>query len=128
MIQLQTTLNPFSISFKKNNQLLMSIQIDSDSEPELKIDTQTVTAKFSRFTLDLKHASDYWALSTSPTDSPIEIKIQLTGHWYGHGELINQQFPLNKIMLQSSPLHTFDNGPTGLSGVLNPAKTKMEMK
>ena len=24
-------------------------------------------------------------------------------------------------MLQASPLHTFDNGPTGLSGVLNPA-------
>lgn len=99
----------------------MTIHLDSDSAPILESTNATLTAKFPRVTLDLKPVSDHWALSTSPADSPIEIKIELSGHWYGHGELIHQQFPLNKIMLQASPFHTFDNGPTGLSGVMNPA-------
>lgn len=99
----------------------MSFHLDSDSQPILESNDSSLTAKFPRFTLDLKLASDHWVLSTSPADSLVEIKIKLNGHCYGHGELINQQFPLNKIMLQSSPLHTFDNGPTGLSGKLNPA-------
>ncbi|MBL8090114.1 MAG: hypothetical protein JNJ43_07285 [Anaerolineales bacterium] len=120
-IQLSTTTNPFTVSFKKNNLLMMTVRLDSDTKPILRTDSESITATFPRFTLDLKLVADHWALTTSPTDSPIEIKIKLNGHWYGHGELINQQFPLNKIMLQSSPLHTFDNGPTGLSGKLNPA-------
>ncbi|MBL8099538.1 MAG: hypothetical protein JNK81_10160 [Anaerolineales bacterium] len=99
----------------------MTIHLDSDSQPVLESNDSSLAAKFPRFTLDLKLVNDHWLLTTSPTDSPVEIKIQLTGHWYGHGELINQQFPLNKIMLHSSSLHTFDNGPTGLSGKLNPA-------
>ncbi len=121
MIQLETTPLPFSISFKRNGLILMSVHLDSDNAPRLDSNDSGLTAKFPRFTLNLKLLADHWALSTSPTDSPIQIKIQLHGHWYGHGELIHQQFPLNKLMLSSSPLHTFDNGPTGLSGKLNPA-------
>jgi hypothetical protein len=52
---------------------------------------------------------------------PVEIKIQLPGCWYGGGELIHQRHLLNKLMLHSAPFQTFDNGPTGLSGVMNPA-------
>ena len=33
---------------------------------------------------------DHWKLTTSPTASPVEIRIVLSGWWYGHGELINQ--------------------------------------
>jgi myogenesis-regulating glycosidase len=120
MIQFSTTQNPFTISFTKNKNLIMTLQVDADSAPEIHSDSDSLTAKFPRLTLNLKHVSDHWALSTTPTDSPHTIRIQLLGHLYGHGELIHQQFPLNKLMIQSSPLHTFDNGPTGLSGVLNP--------
>lgn len=121
MIQLETTSHPFSISFKKNNQMMMTVRLDSDSKPNLRADASSVTAEFPRFTLDLKLVADHWALTTTPADVPVEIKIQLDGHWYGGGELIHQQHPLNKLMLCSAPFLTFDNGPTGLSGVLNPA-------
>jgi hypothetical protein len=120
-IQLETIRYPFSIAFKKNNILLMTVRIDSDSEPDLHTDSSSVTATFPRFTLNLNLLADQWTLTTSPADSPVQFSIELPGHWYGHGELINQHWPLNRIMLQSAPLHTFDNGPTGLSGVMNPA-------
>ncbi|MBE7434564.1 MAG: glycoside hydrolase [Anaerolineales bacterium] len=121
MIQIETTPHPFSISFKKNNQVMMTVRLDSDSKPNLRSDDSSVTAEFPRFTLELKLDSDHWALTTTPTDSPVEVRIQLPGYWYGGGELINQHHPLNKLMMHSAPFHTFDNGPTGLSGVMNPA-------
>ena len=112
---------PFSISFKKNNLVMMTVQLDSDSKPNLRSDDSSITAEFPRFTLNLKRVSDHWVLSTTPGDSLVEVKIQLGGHWYGGGELIHQQHPLNKLMMHSAPFRTFDNGPTGLSGVMNPA-------
>jgi alpha-glucosidase (family GH31 glycosyl hydrolase) len=129
MIRLETTQSPFSISFKKNNQVMMTMRLDSDSKPNLRADDSCVTAEFPRFTLNLKLVADHastgsaqvWALSTTSANAPVEIKIQLGGHWYGGGELINQHHPLNKLMLHSAPFHTFDNGPTGFSGVMNPA-------
>lgn len=99
----------------------MTLRIDSVDEPNLRTDDSSLIAIFPRFSLNLSLVADTWILTTSPAESIVEIKIQLPGHWYGHGELINQQFPLNKVMLQSAPFHTFDNGPTGLSGKLTPA-------
>jgi alpha-glucosidase (family GH31 glycosyl hydrolase) len=121
MIQLETASHPFSISFKKNNITMMTVRLDSDSEPTLRADASSVTATFATFTLRLNLLNDQWVLTTSPTDLPIEITIELPGHWYGLGELINQQFPLNRVMLPIAPFLTFDNGPTGLSGILTPA-------
>ncbi len=51
-------------------------------------------------------------------NSPIQFTIELPGHRYGHGELINQHWLLNKL----APMYTFDNGATGLSGVMTPAR------
>ena len=87
----------------------------------LRADSSSVTATFSTFTLNLNLLADQWTLTTSPAESLVEVTIELPGHWYGHGELINQHWPLNRIMLPLAPLHTFDNGPTGLSGVTTPA-------
>jgi alpha-glucosidase (family GH31 glycosyl hydrolase) len=120
-IELDITPHPFSISFKQNNISLMTVRIDSAGEPNLHSDDSPLTAIFPRFSLNLNLVADTWVLTSSPADSPVEIKIQLGGHWYGGGELINQQHPLDKIMLHSAPFHTFDNGPTGLSGVMTPA-------
>jgi len=120
-IQLEVTREPFSISFKRNNILLLTARLFSEPVLDLRTDASSVTATFSTFTLSLNLLTDHWALTTSPTDSPVEIAIELPGWWYGHGELINQQFPLNRVMLQMAPFHTFDNGPTGLSGILTPA-------
>lgn len=120
-IQLETTQSPFSISFKKNNILMMTVRCSATPVVDLRTGIDSVTAIFSRFTLNLSLVADQWILTTSPVESAVELTIELPGHWYGHGKLINQHFPLNKIMLHSAPMHTFDNGPTGLSGVMTPA-------
>jgi phosphoglycolate phosphatase-like HAD superfamily hydrolase len=96
----------------------MTARLDTQPVLDLRTDESSVTATFAAFTLRLNRLADHWALTTSPSESPVEIKIELPGWWYGLGELINQQFPLNKVMLQMAPFHTFDNGPTGLSGIL----------
>ncbi|MCA2002693.1 MAG: glycoside hydrolase family 31 protein, partial [Chloroflexi bacterium] len=121
MIQIETAPHPFSISFKKNNQAMMTVRLDSDSKPNLRADNSSVTAEFQRFILDLKLVADHWVLTTAPSDSPVVVRIELPGFWYGGGELIHQRHPLNKLMLQNAPFQTFDNGPTGLSGKLTPA-------
>ncbi len=46
--------------------------------------------------------------------------LRTSGHWFGGLELINQLWPLEKAMLDASPLITSDNGPQGLSGILTP--------
>jgi alpha-glucosidase (family GH31 glycosyl hydrolase) len=120
-VQLQVTRDPFSIFFLREGTLLMSMHLASEAVLDLHVDTSSVTAVFSRFTLDLKQVTDHWVLTSSSADVSVRIRIDLPGWWYGHGELINQQFPLNRVMLQMAPLHTFDNGPTGLSGILTPA-------
>lgn len=44
----------------------------------------------------------------------------LDGNWYGQGEVVNQLWPLNRIMLHDTPFTTSDNGETGLSPILSP--------
>jgi len=99
----------------------MTVRYSASPALDLRADEFSVTATFSTFTLNLSLITDQWTLTTSPAETLIELTIELPGHWYGHGELINQQWPLNRVMLQMAPLHTFDNGPTGLSGKLTPA-------
>jgi hypothetical protein len=120
-IQLEITREPFSISFKQNNTTLMTVRHSSTPLLDLRTDASSVSASFSTFTLSLNLFADQWTLTTSPADLPVQLTIELPGHWYGHGELINQHWPLNKLMLQLAPMHTFDNGATGLSGVMTPA-------
>jgi len=120
-IHIETTPSPFSISFKRGNIHLMTARLSSQPVLDLHTDASSVTAAFPTFTLRLNLLGDHWALITSSADSPVEIAIELPGYWYGGGEFINQQFPLNRVMLQMAPFHTFDNGPTGLSGILTPA-------
>ncbi len=88
-----------------------------------RTDNLSVSADFPRFALRCEWVADQWTLTTSPADrdASAEVTVEISGHWYGGGELINQQFPLNKVMLHSTPFQTFDNGPTGLSGKLTPA-------
>jgi alpha-glucosidase (family GH31 glycosyl hydrolase) len=120
-LQLKLNRNPFSISFVQNDVSLMTVRHSVTPVQDLRSDESFVTATFAAFTLNLSLLADQWTLTTTPAKSLVELTIELPGYWYGHGELINQQWPLNRIMLRSSPLHTFDNGATGLSGKPNPA-------
>lgn len=44
-----------------------------------------------------------------------KISFLLDGLWFGHGEMIHQRLPLNRMMVPLSVLETFDNGPEGQS-------------
>lgn len=99
----------------------MTVRTSATPIANPRIDGLSVAVDFPRFALRCEWVANQWVLTTSPADALAEITVELTGFWYGGGELIHQQFPLNKVMLQSAPFHTFDNSPTGLSGKLTPA-------
>jgi alpha-glucosidase (family GH31 glycosyl hydrolase) len=120
-IRIEAARAPFAVSFKRGNEVLLTVRHPAAPAQELRTEPASVTAAFPHFTLRRARRGGRWELSTSPADAPVELKIDLPGWWYGHGELIHQHFPLNKIMLPAAPLITFDNGPTGLSGKLTPA-------
>jgi alpha-glucosidase (family GH31 glycosyl hydrolase) len=99
----------------------MTVRTSAMPTANPRTDDLSVSADFPRFALRCEWVANHWVLTTSPAEALAEITVEIPGHWYGGGELIHQQFPLNKIMLQSASFHTFDNGPTGLSGKLTPA-------
>lgn len=121
MVHIETGSFPFSISFKRDHLVLMTVRTPASPMATLRMDGSSVAADFPRFALCCEGHAGYWALSTTPADEPVEIQVELAGLWYGGGELIHQQYPLNRAMLHSAPFHTSDNGPTGLSGILTPA-------
>ena len=120
-IQLEVRREPFCIAFKRQGILLVSVRLSSESVIDIHRGESSVMATFFHFTLELKRVADQWVLRTYPAENSVEVRLDFPGWWYGLGELIHQQFPLNKVMLQMAPFHTFDNGPTGLSGILTPA-------
>lgn len=69
--------------------------------------------------LSVTITNDGWHLAwNTATKDTFEIASGV--HWYGHGELVNQLWPLEKASLWESPFITWDNGPTGLCCVLEP--------
>ena len=60
-----------------------------DHELVENTDKSSVSATFAQFTLRLNRLADHWTLTTSPAESPVEIKIDLPGRCFGLGELIH---------------------------------------
>jgi len=40
-------------------------------------------------------------------------------NWYGGAELVRQHWPIESLHLNTAPLQTWDNGPSGMRNVLN---------
>jgi alpha-glucosidase (family GH31 glycosyl hydrolase) len=76
---------------------------------------------FASCTLSITPSGHGCDLRVSPPTANFSISFELHGHWYGHGELVNQQYPLNRLMLPESVFQSFDNGPAGQSCKPNPA-------
>jgi alpha-glucosidase (family GH31 glycosyl hydrolase) len=77
--------------------------------------------QFSHHVLTITRHDDGLDLQVSPASADFSLSFELLGHWYGHGELVNQAYPLNRVMLPESVMQTFDNGPAGQSCKLTPA-------
>lgn len=71
--------------------------------------------------LRVTHEVNGWRIEHSAgADVEDVFDLRASGHWFGGQELINQLWPLEKAMLDVSPLITSDNGPQGLSCILTP--------
>ena len=116
-MSLNINLEPFQLTISRAEQILLR------SAPDPRAATLTETS--SGIQVDLGNAS----FSIIPTPSGFkldfsgesQIAFELIGHWFGHGELLNQRLPLERLMLPLSPFETFDNGPAGQSCKLTPA-------
>ncbi len=90
--------------------LLPNIVRESGDERHMQIE-------FKSSSMTLQTNESGFDLTFSPAG---RISLAMDGTWFGQGELIHQILPLNKLMMRSSELLTFDNSPTGLSGKLTP--------
>lgn len=80
-----------------------------------------VEVDFPSCTLSLTPQGHGCDLRIWPETARFTLSFEMTGHWYGHGELVHQQYPLNRLMLPESPFQSFDNGPAGQSCKPHPA-------
>jgi alpha-glucosidase (family GH31 glycosyl hydrolase) len=81
----------------------------------------SLSIEFPGVTLSVAVSENGYELQAFPPKAVFSLSFEMAGSWYGHGELVHQQYPLNRLMLQESPFQTNDNGPDGQSCVLNPA-------
>lgn len=116
-MSLSINLEPFQLTFSRAEQVLLR------SAPDPRAATLTETS--SGIDVVLGNAS--FSIRPTPIGFKLDfsgesqIAFELLGHWYGHGELLHQRLPLERLMLPLSPFKTFDNGPAGQSCKLTPA-------
>lgn len=80
-----------------------------------------VDVEFPSCTLSITPQGHGCDLRVWPETAHFSLSFEMTGHWYGHGELVHQPYPLNRLMLPESPFQSFDNGPAGQSCKPHPA-------
>lgn len=114
---------PFSLRIMRGSDTLLAshaIHVDVVGwQTETQGDQQSHQITFAdarRLTLTLRprHLVIRWQADSA------DFVFDIGAYWYGQGEFINQQWPLNNMMLQRSQLITVDNGETGLSCIQSP--------
>ncbi len=113
--------NPFRLSVFQAESELLRIFAPSQTFLNLNTTDQRLSLEFANHCLTILVSEAGLELRVTPADAPFSLAFEMSGHWYGHGELINQLYPLNRLMLPESPFQTFDNGPAGQSCKLTPA-------
>ncbi len=118
--------DPFQLSIiRPGNGPSMEICMRSAAHPQkvkgVTNGENSLLIHFADQSLLISWQIDQLNLLAAPADKHFSLAFELTGHWYGHGELVNQLYPLEKMMLADSPFMTFDNGPAGQSCKLTPA-------
>ena len=116
-VTLQINLQPFQLVFTRDEQtLLRSAQVH---QPASTYQTDFgARVEFTHGVLNINLTEQGFEIQ-SPGD--YELAFEMSGHWFGHGELLNQRLPLDRLMIPLSPFETFDNGPAGQSCKLTPA-------
>lgn len=61
-----------------------------------------------------------WRIEHGGGDTQDAFELSSAGHWFGGQELLNQLWPMERVMLHAAPFITSDNEREGLSGVQAP--------
>lgn len=114
--------DPFQLIFPRSGNICLRTSPLPEPVKTINQTGSSVQVEFSHFSLTIhQHNSNGLDLQVSPATANLSLSFEMLGQWYGHGELINQIYPLNRLMLPESPFQTFDNGPAGQSSKLTPA-------
>ena len=116
-MSLNINLEPFQLTFSRAEQILL--RSAPDPRAATLIETSAgIQVDLGNTSFSISRTSNGFKLDFSGES---QIAFELIGHWYGHGELLHQRLPLERLMLPLSPFETFDNGPAGQSCKLTPA-------
>lgn len=122
--------DPFQLTICRANDICLrgspgssTGQGTADLQPVTAVaqDESGVHIEFPQHILHIRQQNDALELQISPACANFSLSFEMLGQWFGHGELVNQQYPLNQVMLPTSILQTYDNGPAGQSCKLTPA-------
>jgi hypothetical protein len=116
-LSLTITLDPFQVTLARAGQQVLRAapMLRPDG---LRAQGAGLRADWADCSITLAPSPEGFSLQAA---GEFRIAFELAGHWYGHGELLHQCWPLERVMLPLSPLQTFDNGPAGQSCILAPA-------
>ena len=119
--QISIERDPFRLTICHAGAICLRSANQRHNVTSFKRDENGLHIQFSRHSLHVKRRDGGLHLQVTPDLEDFSISFEMPGQWYGHGELTNQGYPLNRIMLPQSVMQTFDNGPAGQSCKLTPA-------
>ena len=113
--------DPFRLTICHANDICLRSSKNLHNVKSFIRDDDGLHIEFSHYTLHVKRREGGLHLLVTPDTEGFSLSFEMLGQWYGHGELLNQGYPLNRVMLPLSPLQTYDNGPAGQGCKLTPA-------
>ena len=116
MIRLDIQDDRLSITVTVQDSVRLALRFDTQAQSVAQTEKET-RLRFADAELHIQLLDDrlsfiWQGLATA--------QIEMQDYWYGGGQLINQHWPLNKVMLPLREYVTCDNGETGLSTLLTP--------
>jgi len=116
-IMLRLNLEPFQLTFMRGEKVILQTAA-SDFSASARQSEGGLCVELPDSELLIRQQNNGFSLEGR---GDVCIAFEMSGHWFGHGELLNQRLPLERLMIPLSPFETFDNGPAGQSCKLTPA-------
>jgi alpha-glucosidase (family GH31 glycosyl hydrolase) len=113
--------NPFRLTICRAGNVILRTAPHPQNVVAVHRTDSALQLDFSSHSLVITVKPAGFDLQVTPATATFAISFEMTGHWYGHGELIHQILPLERLMLPESVFQTYDNGFSGQSGKLTPA-------
>lgn len=106
---------------------ILSARIQSLGDPNLAVHTVNASVHTIRFPdtcsqIVVTPTDGLFSITVSSTSAAI-VQADIDLHpasWFGLGHIMHHHWPLDNAALALSPAYVFDNGPTGLSTLLDP--------